>query len=79
VVLGIGNLAILEQYGIEWRGTRPIARLREAHRVLRTLLDEGSIEFEGDFFRYMGVGTAARPVRGSTMRLSFADPFTLNA
>jgi 5,10-methylenetetrahydromethanopterin reductase len=63
VVLGIGNLAILEQYGIEWRGTRPIARLREAHRVVRTLLDEGSIEFEGDFFRYVGVGTAARPVQ----------------
>jgi alkanesulfonate monooxygenase SsuD/methylene tetrahydromethanopterin reductase-like flavin-dependent oxidoreductase (luciferase family) len=35
LVLGI----ILEQYGIEWRGTRPIARLREAHRVVRTLLD----------------------------------------
>jgi 5,10-methylenetetrahydromethanopterin reductase len=43
VVLGIGNLAMLEQYGVEWRGTRPIARLREAHRVIRTLLDEGSI------------------------------------
>src|SRR3954469_16374141 len=42
VVLGIGNLAMLEQYGIEWRGTRPIGRLREAHRVIRTLLDEGS-------------------------------------
>ncbi len=63
VVLGIGNLATLEQYGIEWHGTRPIARLREAHRVIRTLLDEGSIDFQGDFFRYAGVSTAARPVR----------------
>jgi 5,10-methylenetetrahydromethanopterin reductase len=63
VVLGIGNLAMLEQYGIEWRGTRPMARLREAHGVIRTLLDEGSIDFQGDFFRYAGVTTAARPVQ----------------
>ena len=63
VVLGIGNLATLEQYGIEWRGTRPVARLREAHRVIRMLLDEGSIDFEGDFFRYKGVSTAANPVQ----------------
>ena len=38
VVFGIGNIAMLEQYGVEWRGTRPIARLREAHRVMRTVL-----------------------------------------
>src|SRR5215210_492376 len=63
VVLGIGNLAMLEQYGIEWRGSRPIGRLREAHRVIRTLLDEGSIDFQGEFFRYAGVSTAARPVQ----------------
>jgi 5,10-methylenetetrahydromethanopterin reductase len=63
VVLGIGNFATLEQYGIEWHGTRPIARLREAHSVIRTLLDEGSIDFQGDFFRYAGVSTAARPVQ----------------
>jgi len=63
VVLGIGNLAMLEQYGIGWRGTRPIARLREAHKVIRTLLDDGSIDFQGDFFQYAGVTTAARPVQ----------------
>src|SRR5215210_1029435 len=63
VVLGIGNLAMLEQYGIEWRGSRPIGRLREAHRVIRTLLDDGSIDFQGDFFGYAGVSTAARPVQ----------------
>jgi 5,10-methylenetetrahydromethanopterin reductase len=63
VVLGIGNLAMLEQYGVEWRGSRPIGRLREAHGVIRTLLDEGSIDFQGDFFRYAGVSTAARPVQ----------------
>src|SRR6201987_4955651 len=63
VVFGIGNIAMLEQYGVEWRGTRPIARLREAHHVLRTLLDEGAIDFEGDFYSYSGVTTAARPVQ----------------
>jgi 5,10-methylenetetrahydromethanopterin reductase len=63
VVLGIGNLAMLDQYGVEWRGSRPIGRLREAHRVIRTLLDEGSIDFQGDFFCYAGVSTAARPVQ----------------
>ena len=63
VDLGIGNLALLEQYGIQWRGTRPIARLREAHHVIRTLLDEGSIDFQGDFFSYAGVTTAATPVQ----------------
>ena len=62
VVLGIGNIAMLEQYGIDWRGARAIGRLREAHQVVRTLLDEGSIDFQGDFFGYRGVaGAAARP------------------
>jgi 5,10-methylenetetrahydromethanopterin reductase len=64
VVFGIGNLAMLEQYGVEWKGTRPIGRLKEAHTVMRTLLDEGSIDFAGDFFEYSGVTTAARPVQG---------------
>ena len=63
VVFGIGNIAMLEQYGIEWRGTRPIARLREAHQVMRTVLDEGAIDFTGDFYSYTGVTTAARPVQ----------------
>ncbi|HEY7629116.1 MAG TPA: LLM class flavin-dependent oxidoreductase [Thermoleophilaceae bacterium] len=63
IVCGIGNIAMLGQYGVEWRGTKPIARLREAHHVMRTLLDQGSIDFEGDFYSYSGVTTAARPVQ----------------
>jgi 5,10-methylenetetrahydromethanopterin reductase len=54
---------MLEQYGVEWLGTRPMARLREAHHVMRTFLDEGSIDFEGDFYKYSGVTTSARPVQ----------------
>ena len=30
---------------------------------MRTLLDEGAIDFEGEFYRYTGVTTAARPVQ----------------
>jgi 5,10-methylenetetrahydromethanopterin reductase len=63
VVFGIGNIAMLEQYGVQWRGTRPIARLREAHHVMRAVLDTGSIDFAGDFYAYSGVTTAARPVQ----------------
>ena len=63
IVFGIGNIAMLEQYGVKWRGTRTIARLREAHHVMRTMLDECSIDFDGDFYSYSGVSTMARPVQ----------------
>ena len=63
VVFGIGNIAMLEQSGVQWRGTRPIARLREAHDVMRTLFDQGSIDYAGDFYRYSAVSTFARPVQ----------------
>lgn len=63
VVFGMGNVALLEQCGIEWRGTRPMDRLREAHALMRMLLDEGKADFAGDFYRVAGVFTAARPVR----------------
>jgi 5,10-methylenetetrahydromethanopterin reductase len=63
IVYGIGNLAMLEQYGVAWQGTRPIARMREAHAVMRTVLDDGAIDFAGDFYSYSGVFTPARPVQ----------------
>ena len=63
VVLGIGNLAMLEQYHVAWRGTRPLARLREAHARDPHAPGHGSLDFAGDFFRYSGVTTAARPVQ----------------
>lgn len=64
IVYGIGNLAMLEQYGIAWEGTRPLARLREAHAVMRAVLDEGAVDFAGDFYGYSGIFTTARPVQG---------------
>jgi 5,10-methylenetetrahydromethanopterin reductase len=43
------------------RTRRPIQRLREAHEVLSRFLGDGRIDFEGDFYRYSGLFTAARP------------------
>jgi len=63
IVFSIGNIGMLDQYHVEWRGTRPLARLREAHQIMRTFLDEGEIDFDGDFYRYTGLFTAARPVQ----------------
>ena len=54
---------MLEQYGVRWQGTRPLARLREAHEVMRRFLADGRIEFQGEFYRYSGLFTAARPVQ----------------
>jgi alkanesulfonate monooxygenase SsuD/methylene tetrahydromethanopterin reductase-like flavin-dependent oxidoreductase (luciferase family) len=63
IVFSIGNFAMLKQYGIRWQGTRPLARLREAHEVMRRFLADGSIDFQGEFYRYSGLFTAARPVQ----------------
>src|SRR5262245_31695553 len=52
IVFSIGNLAMLDQYRIDWKGTRPLARLREAHGVMRRFLTEGRIDFDGEFYRY---------------------------
>ncbi|MFR9729292.1 LLM class flavin-dependent oxidoreductase [Saccharopolyspora sp. MS10] len=63
VVISSGNFGLLAQYGIDWARTRPLSRVREAHHVIRTFLDEGAITFEGEFHRYDGLFTAARPVQ----------------
>ena len=63
LVFSTGNFALLKQYGVDLRGTKPIARLREAHRVMTTFLADGSIDFQGDYYSYSGLFTAARPVQ----------------
>jgi 5,10-methylenetetrahydromethanopterin reductase len=62
-VYSIGNIAMLDQYHVDWRTGGQIDRLREAHHVMRTLLDDGKIDFEGRFYRYTGLFTSARPVQ----------------
>ena len=63
LVFSTGNVAMLRQYGVALDGMKPIARLREAHHVLRTFLAQGTIDFQGEFHSYSGLFTAARPVQ----------------
>jgi 5,10-methylenetetrahydromethanopterin reductase len=62
LVFSTGNFALLQQYHVPPERTRrPIQRLREAHEVMSRFLADGRIDFEGDFYRYSGLFTAARP------------------
>jgi 5,10-methylenetetrahydromethanopterin reductase len=63
LVVSTGNFGLLAQYGIDWARQKPLSRLKEAIHVMRTFLDEGAITFEGDFFKYSGLYTFARPVQ----------------
>jgi len=62
-VVSTGNFGLMHQYGIDWAARKPLSRLKEALHVMRTFLDEGKIDFKGDFFQYTGLFTAARPVQ----------------
>jgi 5,10-methylenetetrahydromethanopterin reductase len=62
-VVSTGNFVMMQQYHIDWAAKKPLSRLREAMHVMRTFLDEGKIDFQGDFFQYTGLFTAARPVQ----------------
>ncbi|TYB49338.1 LLM class flavin-dependent oxidoreductase [Actinomadura chibensis] len=63
VVLGSGNFGVLAQYKIDWTTTKPLTRVKEAVAVVRTLLDEGAITRDGEFYSYDGLFTFARPVQ----------------
>lgn len=63
LVVSTGNFGLLAQYGIDWAGQKPLSRLKEAIHVIRTLLKDGAITFEGDFFKYSGLFCLARPVQ----------------
>jgi 5,10-methylenetetrahydromethanopterin reductase len=63
VVLGSGNFGLLAQYHIDWAKTKPLSRLKEAHHAVRTLLDDGAITYDGEFYKYTGLFTFARPVQ----------------
>jgi 5,10-methylenetetrahydromethanopterin reductase len=62
-VVSTGNFGLMQQYHIDWERRKPLSRLKEALHVMRTFLDDGKIDFEGDFFQYTGLFTAARPVQ----------------
>ncbi len=62
-VVSTGNFGMMQQYHIDWEHRKPLSRLKEAMHVMRTFLDDGKIDFQGDFFQYTGLFTAARPVQ----------------
>ena len=49
-VVSTGNFGLMHQYNVDWAARKPLSRLREAMHVMRTFLDEGKIDFKGDFF-----------------------------
>src|SRR4028118_1444711 len=63
VVLASGNFGLLAQYKTDWKTTKPLSRVVEGVKVMRTFLDEGAITFDGEFFSYEGLFTFARPVQ----------------
>lgn len=63
VAVSSGNFGLLAQYKIEWAKTKPLSRVVESVQVIRTLLDDGVISFDGEFFQYDGLFTFARPVQ----------------
>lgn len=63
LIYSIGNFAMLEQYHLQDKTRRPLARLREAHHVMRTFLDDGVLDHEGEFYTCTGMFTSARPVQ----------------
>src|SRR5918997_304140 len=63
VVLSSGNFGLLAQYKLDWTKTKPLSRVVEAVHIHPTLLDDGTITFDGEFFRYDGLFTFARPVQ----------------
>jgi 5,10-methylenetetrahydromethanopterin reductase len=62
-VISCGNFGLLSQYGVDWSKIKPYSRVKEAHQVMRTFLDEGAITFDGEFYKYNGLFTFARPVQ----------------
>lgn len=63
VVLSSGNFGLLAQYKMDWTKTKPLSRVIEGVKVMRTFLDDGAITYDGEFFSYEGLFTFARPVQ----------------
>ena len=66
VVLGSGNFGVLAQYNIDWTTTKPLTRVKEAVEVVRTLLDEGAITRDGEFYSYRGCSPSPARCRTPT-------------
>jgi 5,10-methylenetetrahydromethanopterin reductase len=56
----IGNPSMLKQHGVDLSQLKAIGRLREAHQIMRSVLDTGKVDFDGKHFNYEGIFTSAR-------------------
>lgn len=59
--LSMGNIIMLDQYHVQWKGKKPLRRIKEAVSIIKTLLGEGKITYQGEFFKYTGLFMVARP------------------
>jgi 5,10-methylenetetrahydromethanopterin reductase len=59
----IGSVPMLRQMGVDMSNLKPIGRLREAQKVLRSVLDTSHVEFHGKYFDYTGLSTSAHKVQ----------------
>ena len=56
----IGTPPMLKQHGVDLAQLKAIGRLREAHQIMRSMLDTGKVDFHGKIFNYEGIFTSAR-------------------
>jgi len=60
--ISIGAPFMLQQYRIGLEGGKPIKRLREAVEVIRKMLTEPLVTYNGEFFKYNRLSSAAKKV-----------------
>lgn len=63
LVVSFGNISMLPQHGVDTSGMKPLTRVIEAREVMRKLLDEGAVTYDGQIFHHTGLWTLARPVQ----------------
>lgn len=61
--IGSGSFAQLEQCNVSL--VKPVSYLREAIECIRSLLKDGKLKYEGQFFKYHGIFTSARPLQSN--------------
>jgi 5,10-methylenetetrahydromethanopterin reductase len=59
----VGSFTMLERFGVDWKSTKPTRRIREAHQVMNALIEDGRVDFVGEFYRHEGLALNVRPVQ----------------
>ncbi len=62
-IYSIGSVPMLKQMGVDLSTLKPVPRLREAHKVLRSVLDTSHVTFSGKYYEYEGISMAPRKVQ----------------